>query len=344
MENNQPKKRGRKPKKDKIALDNALQSDPSSNCIIQPEVIKKKRGRKPRGGKIIDNINKELNTTIIKSNIILHLRCKIEDLEENGMISALSYDPNINEVIPYNHENNDLSKYTSANVTTNINPNPNTNTNTNTNTNFIVGNEVIKNYGDEVMDENTNESFINDINNKLKVLTKNLQTNNIHDKKSACFWCTTSFDNLPIYIPKFELNGVYNCYGCFCSPECATAFLFKETIDTASKFERYSLLNHIYAKIYNYNKNIIPAPNPLYTLDKFYGNLTIQEYRKQLKSERLLLIVDKPLTRILPEIYEDLNDPLMNNLELKHNKKRTLMNFRNKQTKKDIMSANFNLK
>ena len=34
-----------------------------------------------------------------------------------------------------------------------------------------------------------------------------------------------------------------------------------------------------------------------------YGNLTIQEYRKLLKSERLLLIVDKPLTRILPELH-----------------------------------------
>ena len=46
--------------------------------------------------------------------------------------------------------------------------------------------------------------------------------------------------------------------------------------------------------INNYDKNIKPAPNPYYTLDKFYGNLSIQQYRRLLKNERLLLVVDKP--------------------------------------------------
>ena len=40
---------------------------------------------------------------------------------------------------------------------------------------------------------------------------------------------------------------------------------------------------------------------------KFYGNLSIQEYRKLLKSEHLLCVLDKPLTRVLPELHEDLN-------------------------------------
>jgi hypothetical protein len=48
-------------------------------------------------------------------------------------------------------------------------------------------------------------------------------------------------------------------------------------------------------------------------LDKFYGNLTIQEYRALLKSERLFLIVDKPLTRILPEFHEDNDEFIINN-------------------------------
>ena len=47
-------------------------------------------------------------------------------------------------------------------------------------------------------------------------------------------------------------------------------------------------------------------------LDKFYGNLTIQEYRKLLKSDHTLLIVDKPMTRILPELHEE-NEDFMNN-------------------------------
>ena len=48
-------------------------------------------------------------------------------------------------------------------------------------------------------------------------------------------------------------------------------------------------------------------------LDKYYGNLSIQEYRSLLKTERLFLIVDKPLTRILPEFHEDNDDYILNN-------------------------------
>ena len=102
---------------------------------------------------------------------------------------------------------------------------------------------------------------------KLKELTYQLHTNSISDKKSACFWCTCEFDNPTILIPKFELNKMYHCYGCFCSPECATAFLFEEQVDTSTRFERYHLLNHLYCKIYNYEKNIKPAPNPYYLLN-----------------------------------------------------------------------------
>tara|TARA_Y100000768_G_C23845143_1_gene618138 strand:+ start:162 stop:479 length:318 start_codon:yes stop_codon:yes gene_type:complete len=84
-----------------------------------------------------------------------------------------------------------------------------------------------------------------------------------------------------------------------------------ENIDSSSKFERYYLLNNIYGKIYNYDKNIKPAPSPHYFLNKFYGNLDIQEYRKLLENERLLLVVDKPLSQVLPEIYEENEDFLI---------------------------------
>jgi hypothetical protein len=71
-------------------------------------------------------------------------------------------------------------------------------------------------------------------------------------------------------------------------------------------------LNQIYGKIYEHKKNIKPAPNPYYLLDKFYGNLSIHEYRKLLKTEHMLLVVEKPMTRILPELFEDNEDFLLN--------------------------------
>jgi len=67
-------------------------------------------------------------------------------------------------------------------------------------------------------------------------------------------------------------------------------------------------LNYIYGKVYDYKKEIKPAPNPHYTLDKFYGNLNIQEYRQMLSYDRLVLIIDKPLTKIYPELHEDNNE------------------------------------
>ena len=154
---------------------------------------------------------------------------------------------------------------------------------------------------------------IKDINSKLKSLKINLYQDNLQDKKSACFWCTYEYDNYPCYIPKNELDDKIYGYGSFCRPECAVAYLMKENIDDSSKFERYSLLNNLYGKIYNYEKNIRPAPNPYYTLDKFYGNLSIQEYRRLLNSEHLLLILEKPMTRILPELFED-NDNFVTNI------------------------------
>ncbi len=153
---------------------------------------------------------------------------------------------------------------------------------------------------------------IKDINAKLKKLKINLYKNNMADKKSACFWCTYEFDNPACYIPKYETDSGIFAYGSFCRPECAVAFLLKEGLDDSTKFERYHLLNQIYGKIYDYKKNIKPAPNPYYTLEKFYGNLSIQEYRKLLKTEHMLLTIDKPLTRTLPELHEETDEMILN--------------------------------
>ena len=97
--------------------------------------------------------------------------------------------------------------------------------------------------------------------------------------------------NLIIHLYLFldQRKGNNEVYGCFCSPECACSYLKNEQIDDSTRWERYNMLNNLYGKIYNYEKNIKPAPSPYYTLDKYYGNLTIEEYRKLLKNERLMM-------------------------------------------------------
>ena len=116
-----------------------------------------------------------------------------------------------------------------------------------------------------------------DIWNKLRILNKELHTNNIRPSKT-CFWDTCEFSTQPCFIPTDDNNHI-KVYGTFCSPECAVAYLFNENIDTSTKWERYALINKLYKNIYNYEINIKAAPDPRYLLHKYFGNLTISEYR-----------------------------------------------------------------
>lgn len=280
----------------------------------------KKRGRKPKGGKIVTVTSPEENIVVPTPNVILHLKCGVNDLKNNGFFSSkcYEYDPTdvSNNIDSYQF--NELSGCDVVDAVANVDP------------------------VDSVSFE-PKPSGHDSISQKLRQLAHDLHHNNISDKKSACFYCTCDFDNPPIFIPKYCIDDTYHVYGCFCSPECAAGHLMKQTdVDPSSKFERYALLNHIYCKIYNYEKNIKPAPNPHYTLDKFYGNLTIQEYRQMLKNERLLLIVDKPLTRSLPELHEDNDDFVINNKG--GTGKYKLRRSAKPKSKSEILINNFNMR
>jgi hypothetical protein len=79
-------------------------------------------------------------------------------------------------------------------------------------------------------------------------------------------------------------------------------------------------------------------------LEKYYGNLSIQEYRSLLKNERLFLIVDKPLTRILPELHEDNDDFILNNKIIPSNNYQIKKKIEKKpQTKTTILNETFGI-
>ena len=328
------KKKGRKPKSYYENLNSQLTSDSSLNIVESNEnkvlkesdiKIPKKRGRKPKGGIIVEE-KKNIDNNMPIPNIILHLKCKISEINNNY---DLIYNPCIENIDNYNiqDKNNIVYDY--------IKSENNDKETTNNDNNLFVNKEninILSSFCDSNftnLSNNNNNIIPQDninlkdkktsifemekiISKKLKELSYNLKCNNI-ENKSDCFWCTYSYDNETIIIPKYEINNKYVCYGSFCSPECACAYLMNDSsIDTSTKFERYYLLNNIYGKIYNYNKNIKPAPNPHYLLKKFNGNLDIQEYRKLLENERFLLVVDKPLTKIFPEIYEENDDFFIN--------------------------------
>ena len=294
----------------------------------------KKRGRKPKGGKLIIKNADELPKPAAIVNVILHLKCSLKDLNEYNLqrsklvTNPLNYNSDIPpDIMSYDEKKTAFSIYANENITpaaqsidyaysepinNKLNARLNNLSANNQNTTVDAlcsdcGAKIIECDQNNITD-NDNDVNIKDVNQKLKRLKINLYKNAMPEKKSACFWCTYEYDNQACYIPKYEMDGAICGYGSFCRPECAVAYLMKESIDDSTKFERYHLLNQIYSKVYNFKNNIKPAPNPFFLLDKFYGNLSIQEYRKLLNTEHMLLVIDKPLTRILPELHEDTDD------------------------------------
>lgn len=274
----------------------------------------KKRGRKPKGGKLIVKNQPEILVVNSVINIIMHLKCSLKDVitEKNDFVvkDPLSYDPSVppeiktyNEILPtkqfaiYN-ENTETNIAYKEPICKKCNCSIHEETNTMNN--------------DSSVDTEYTNIHMKDIHVKLKQLRAQYCKNYPVDKKSACFWCTYEFDNPACFIPKYDMNNTIFGYGSFCRPECAVAYLWHDNLDDSTKFERYHLLNQIYGKVYGFKKNIKPAPDPHYLLDKFYGNMSIQEYRKLLKTEYLLQVLEKPMTRIFPEVHEDNDDFLLN--------------------------------
>lgn len=313
------KKRGRKSKSELLELQ---PDNNTTNEII--EKTPKKRGRKPKGGKVVTCVNNVDDSIQSIPNIVLHLKCNKNDINNCESNEVETYQFNTNKNYDFNYLN--ISNQVNDKCISNLQSNDKT---------------LSDNF--ETLTDNSDSKLIWQ---KLEKLSSHLHLDNVCDKKSACFFCTCDFDNSPIYIPKFKLNKMFHVYGCFCSPECACAYLMNEkNIDSACRFERYYLLNYIYCKIYDYKKNIKPAPSPFYLLDKYYGTLSIQEYRKLLKSERLLLVVDKPLVRSMPELHDDSDDYLLNakGIPAAINKYIPQKEFKN-VTKNDILNEQFNIK
>jgi len=275
----------------------------------------KKRGRKPKGGKIVSKADLEdkISETDIP-NIILHLKCSSKDLERAPNSSTIAL--------------NAFNSYSMLHWKT-------------------IQDKSIAKVENEISDEGEPTNKV--IWNKLKELEKRLHFNDVLDKKSNCFYCTYPFNNPPVYIPRQERNGILETYGCFCSPECACAHLTREGIDASTYWERYALLNNVYGKIFDYETNIKPAPNPYYTLERYYGNLTINEYRKLLQNDRILMVVEKPLTKILPELHDEKNEMPNIYTNLLNGKAHMDQHYRLKRaepqfSKKKILTSTFNFK
>jgi len=119
----------------------------------------------------------------------------------------------------------------------------------------------------------------------------------------SCFWCCHNFHTSPFAIPSHILDEIWYMYGNFCSAECATSYLFKERIDSHVQWERYALLNNLYADDAELPpgspSGIRPAP-PREVLRMFGGSMDISEYRAVLHEKKLRVdVLTPPMVSII---------------------------------------------
>ncbi len=108
---------------------------------------------------------------------------------------------------------------------------------------------------------------------------------------AACFWCCHSFTHRPVVLPVRDTGEHLIVMGNFCSPECASAYLFDMRQDAHTRWEQLALLYRVYGEVCD--NNIHPAP-PRSILQLFGGSLSIKDYRGLIHSHKVRVDIHLP--------------------------------------------------
>ena len=106
----------------------------------------------------------------------------------------------------------------------------------------------------------------------------------------ACFWDCHPFRGVPCVIPTVIEEGIWRVYGNFCCPECAAAYLFNERLDLHVQWERFALLNRLYAAGSD-SVRLAPART---ILRLFGGAMDVSDFRAIVADKRLRVDVMMP--------------------------------------------------
>jgi hypothetical protein len=279
------KKRGRKPK-----------VRTAEELLMLASKVKKKRGRRPKEKYNFNNKNIDeeyFNTNNKVDSVIVRMPINIEDMEKNEInIIPKPYDPiDSYNAISDTNENKENLSLTNEDILDDKRQ-----------ISLLLKNKYVK-------DKNLNLLSQLSHCNKLKKWPVKTEIN--------CFWCCHCFDNTPWGIPQKYEKEEFTLFGVFCSPNCAAAYLFDNDHIFYTKWEKYSLLNFLYYKVYDKIEEIMLAPSKL-SLTKFGGCLTIEEYRDKNKlNDKIYELKFPPTISIIP-VIEEMTDK---KLEIKQKKK-----------------------
>ena len=332
------KKRGRKckPKDENVQIEKVQKKrgrKPKIKDLEEVEKTPKKRGRKPK--EKIYSV-KELPKTFFEENknetFILHLPIKTSE-QNNEYIPIANNNDNYsiyNDVDNHKVSENNLLLTQVNLMDSNTNLNGNANLNANDNKYISSFNKDDDNKTNKVIKKNLKNimyEFINANNDKTWPESTSIY----------CWWCCHPFTCTPCAIPEYYKKEKFYVNGCFCSFNCAASYNFSKNDD--NMWERYSLLNLMYKKLYDNKFVKINLAPPREILKIFGGYMSIEEFRENsYKNEKIFSVVKPPLISIIPKIEENIsnnqknikvNFPLVNenilnktqnNLKLKRNK------------------------
>jgi hypothetical protein len=109
---------------------------------------------------------------------------------------------------------------------------------------------------------------------------------------AACFWCCHTFVHRPVVLPIRDTGEHLLVMGNFCCPECACAYLFDMRQDAHTRWEQQALLHRVYSEACG-GTVIHPAPHRT-LLTMFGGTLTIEQYRKLIRSHSVRVDIHLP--------------------------------------------------
>jgi len=317
---NEPKKRGRKPKSaikhdnDGIIIVSDSHQD-TSPVIILEENIPKKRGRKPK------ILNEDKGSGVENKQFEIKQTKKITSLDNIIIVNKLSEST---EDIPESKKNIILHLPINVDNITNIIEESNISTISESNyeNNTWIGS--VENSHEDINKkyENLLETRKNDFDiSKTKTISirkpadytmsqfMECNKKKIWPQKTNiyCFNCCHPFDHTPSALPFKYQNGIFNVYGNFCYPECAAAFNFTDILSVENANENYNLLNMMYKIAYSDPFYRVKIPGHRTCLKIFGGHQDIIEYRASFNNEYITHnIVMPPVMSILP-IQEENN-------------------------------------
>jgi hypothetical protein len=284
-----PKKRGRKPKPKTESEEPKIPKKRGRKPKPKPEneepKIPKKRGRRPKE-KLYSIIPKNVQpVNLDNEKVILHLKINnnsgIYDVNKEEKNEILQYNPDITE--PDSYDPNDINLHKDS---------------------YFEEIEEMPDYSNII----DNETHIKEENifNILGSFRENNLKYGWPDKTDiCCWWCCHKFTTSPIGLPYKKDDETYFVKGCFCSFNCAASYNFQQTEQT-SYWDRYSLLNLLYKKMFKTKETISLAP-PRELLTIFGGSLSIEKYREKCKqNNKEYRIYNPPMLSTLFQIEEQI--------------------------------------